>query len=69
MHHCVTGGTQVQGVANGEDVWIGLSDRNNEGSFVWENTGQAPGYKRWDSGIYSFPYLIRLGTVFSMAVG
>ena len=34
-----------------EEVWIGLSDRQNEGSFVWESTGNKPNYTKWRSGI------------------
>jgi hypothetical protein len=33
-----------------DDYWIGLTDQETEGKFVWSSTGQVPEYTNWESG-------------------
>ena len=45
---------QFQTNANSRGWWegitLGLSDRAKEGTFLWEQTGQKPGYTNWFGG-------------------
>mgnify|MGYP001800333001 CR=1 FL=1 len=45
----------------GESFWLGLSDRNTEGSFLWEN-GDTSGYRNWAPGE---PNDYRVGAAFA----
>ena len=37
------------GISTSENLWIGLSDQNSEGNFVWQD-GTSLGYTNWNSG-------------------
>eukprot|EP00965_Chrysotila_dentata_P162551 5367452-Pleurochrysis_carterae.AAC.3 len=39
----------LQALSQGDDVWIGLNDLDNEGQFVWDGTGGEPTFAPWES--------------------
>lgn len=40
----------ISGMANGNNIWIGLGDSVREGTFVWDTGQSLAGFSRWNTG-------------------